>query len=80
MHTEYNLLVLMYDNESYANTDIQTSGSSPYGVNTSFSPPGKLHRIMHTQWKKNTAPMMAAGHPGLPLRRRRSSPPTASTP
>ena len=29
MHTEYNLLVLMYDNESYANTDIQTSGSSP---------------------------------------------------
>lgn len=62
-HTKYNFLVLMYDNESYANTDIQTSGSSPYGVNTSFSPPGKLHRIMHDQWKKNTAPMMAAGHP-----------------
>jgi pyruvate ferredoxin oxidoreductase beta subunit len=62
-HTEYNLLVLMYDNESYANTDIQTSGSSPYGVHTSFSPPGKLHRIMHKQWKKNTAPMLAAGHP-----------------
>ena len=62
-HTKYNFLVLMYDNESYANTDIQTSGSSPYGANTSFSPPGKLHRIMHDQWKKNTAPMMAAGHP-----------------
>lgn len=63
MHTEYNLLVLMYDNESYANTDIQTSGSSPYGVHTSFSPPGKLHRIMHKQSKKNTAPLIAAGHP-----------------
>lgn len=62
-HTEYNLLVLMYDNESYANTDIQTSGSSPYGVNTTFSPPGKRHRIMHKQSKKNTAPMIAAGHP-----------------
>jgi pyruvate ferredoxin oxidoreductase beta subunit len=62
-HTEYNLLILMYDNESYANTDIQCSGSSPYGVNTSFSPPGKLHRIMHKHWKKNTAPMIAAGHP-----------------
>ena len=62
-HTKYNFLVLLYDNESYANTDIQTSGSSPYGVNTSFSPPGKLHRIMHEQWKKNTAPMLAVGHP-----------------
>ena len=62
-HTKYNFLILMYDNESYANTDIQTSGSSPYGVNTSFSPPGKLHRIMHEQWKKNTAPMLAVGHP-----------------
>lgn len=61
-HTEYNLLVLMYDNESYANTDIQTSGSSPYGANTSFSPPGKSHRIMNKHWKKNTAAMMAAGH------------------
>jgi len=62
LHTEYNLLVFMYDNESYANTDIQTSGSSPYGVHTSFSPPGKAHRIMHKRWKKNTAAMLAVGH------------------
>ncbi len=62
-HTHYNLLILMYDNESYANTDIQVSGSSPYGVNSTFSPPGKLHRIMHRRWKKNTAAMLAAGHP-----------------
>ena len=61
-HSEYNLLILMYDNESYANTDIQTSGSSPYGVHTSFSPPGKVHRIMNKHWKKNTAAMLAMGH------------------
>lgn len=63
LHTEYNLLVLMYDNESYANTDIQTSGSSPYGSHTSFSPPGKAHRIMNKHWKKSMAAMIAAGHP-----------------
>ncbi|MFI5021472.1 MAG: thiamine pyrophosphate-dependent enzyme [Alphaproteobacteria bacterium] len=62
LHTQYNLLIVMYDNESYANTDIQVSGSSPYGANTSFSPPGKAHRIMHKRWKKNTAAMLAVGH------------------
>ena len=62
-HTDYNLLILMYDNESYANTDIQVSGSSPWGANTTFSSPGKAHRIMHRRWKKNTAAMLAAGHP-----------------
>ena len=62
-HPEYNLLILMYDNESYANTDIQLSGSTPYGAHTTFSPPGKMKRIMHHRWKKNMAPMLAAGHP-----------------
>jgi pyruvate ferredoxin oxidoreductase beta subunit len=62
-HDEYNLLILMYDNESYANTDIQVSGSSPWGANSTFSPPGKVHNIMNKRWKKNTAPMLAAGHP-----------------
>ena len=61
--TEYNLLILMYDNESYANTDIQVSGSSPWGANSTFSPPGKAHNIMNRRWKKNMAPMLAAGHP-----------------
>lgn len=46
-HTDYNLLILLYDNETYGNTDIQISGTSPYGVNTSFSTPGKVKRIMH---------------------------------
>ena len=62
-HTEYNLLILMYDNESYANTDIQVSGMSPWGANSTFSPPGKVHRIMNTRWKKNMVGMLAAGHP-----------------
>jgi pyruvate ferredoxin oxidoreductase beta subunit len=62
-HDEYNHLILLYDNESYANTDIQVSGSSPYGANSTFSPPGSKHRIMNKRWKKNTAPMLAVGHP-----------------
>ena len=64
-HTQYNLLILCYDNESYANTDIQVSGSSPWGANSTFTPPGKVERIMHRRWKKNTAPMLAAGHPDM---------------
>ncbi|MSQ05978.1 MAG: pyruvate synthase [Dehalococcoidia bacterium] len=62
-HEEYNLCIICYDNESYANTDIQVSGSSPWGANSTFSPPGKLHRIMNKRWKKNMAPMLATGHP-----------------
>jgi pyruvate ferredoxin oxidoreductase beta subunit len=62
-HKDYNCLILLYDNESYANTDIQLSGMTPYGANTTFSPPGKVHRIIHKRWKKNMAGMMAAGHP-----------------
>jgi len=62
-HREYNSLILLYDNESYANTDIQLSGSTPYGAHTTFSPPGKVKRIMHHRWKKNMAGMLAAGHP-----------------
>ena len=62
-HRDYNCLILLYDNESYANTDIQLSGMTPYGANTTFSPPGKVHRIVHKRWKKNMAGMMAAGHP-----------------
>ena len=62
-HNDYNLLILLYDNESYANTDIQVSGSSPWGANSTFSPPGRMHRIMNRRWKKNTAGMLAAGHP-----------------
>jgi len=60
---DYNLLIVMYDNESYANTGIQVSSTSPFGVNTTFSTPGKKKRIMHNRWKKNVAGLMIAGHP-----------------
>src|SRR6516162_3464597 len=56
-HPDYNCLILMYDNESYANTDIQLSGSTPWGANTTFSSPGRVKRIMHRRWKKNMAGM-----------------------
>src|SRR5947209_18581989 len=62
-HAEYRFLVILYDNESYANTDIQLSGSTPYGSVTTFSPAGKHRRIMHTRWKKNTPGALVAGHP-----------------
>jgi len=62
-HDEYNFMVILYDNESYANTDIQLSGMTPWGAVTTFSPTGKAKRIMHKRWKKNVPGMMAAGHP-----------------
>src|SRR5574341_731458 len=37
-HREYNSLILLYDNESYANTDIQVSGMTPYGAHTIGGP------------------------------------------
>ena len=60
---EYNSLIVMYDNESYANTGVQVSCQTPYGAHTTFSPVGTVQRIMHKRWKKNTTAMMAAGHP-----------------
>jgi pyruvate ferredoxin oxidoreductase beta subunit len=62
-HTDYSFLVILYDNESYANTDIQLSGQTPWGAVTTFSPAGKAKRIMHKRWKKNVPGMLAAGHP-----------------
>jgi pyruvate ferredoxin oxidoreductase beta subunit len=64
-HPDYNVLIFLYDNEEYGNTDIQVSGTSPYGANTSFSTPGKVKRIMHNRWKKNVVPLMIAGHPTM---------------
>jgi len=62
-HADYNLLIVLYDNESYANTGIQVSSTSPFGANTTFSTPGTKKRIMHNRWKKNVAGLMIAGHP-----------------
>lgn len=63
LQSNYNLLVIMYDNESAANTDIQATGLTTYGAHTTFTPPGKKERIMQKRWKKNVAGMLAVGHP-----------------
>ena len=61
---EYNCLILMYDNESYANTDVQVSGTTPFGAATTFSPTGgKVVPILHRRWKKNMPGLIMAGHP-----------------
>ncbi len=63
LQTDFDLLIIVYDNESAANTDIQATGMTTYGAQTTFTPPGKKHRIMQKRWKKNLAPMLAVGHP-----------------
>jgi pyruvate ferredoxin oxidoreductase beta subunit len=63
LQTDLDLLIILYDNESAANTDIQATGLTTYGAQTTFTPPGSKHRIMHRRWKKNVAPMLAVGHP-----------------
>src|SRR3989475_5788766 len=60
-HAEYNFLIILDDNESYANTDIQVSGSSPYGAVTTFSPTGKKKRLVHKRLKKNKTGARGAG-------------------
>jgi pyruvate ferredoxin oxidoreductase beta subunit len=63
LQTNYDLLIILYDNESAANTDIQATGMTTYGAQTTFTPPGSVTRIMQQRWKKNVAPMLAVGHP-----------------
>src|SRR6476620_4360037 len=63
LQTDLDLLIILYDNESAANTDIQATGLTTYGAQTTFTPPGTKTRIMQKRWKKNVAPMLAVGHP-----------------
>lgn len=67
MTQDQNLLVVLYDNESYANTGIQASSLTPWGANTTFTPPGSLekYRIGNPRQKKNAAQLVAAGHPDV---------------
>ncbi|RLE53328.1 MAG: pyruvate ferredoxin oxidoreductase [Candidatus Methanomethylicota archaeon] len=64
--TNYDFLVVLYDNESYANTGVQASSLTPWGAWTTFTPPGKMLRVGNVREKKNLAKMIAAGHPGVP--------------
>jgi len=65
MTQDQDLLIVLYDNESYANTGIQASSLTPWGANTTFTPPGSLeeYRIGNPRKKKNAAQLVATGHP-----------------
>lgn len=60
MERGHDFTYVCLDNEAYMNTGIQRSSSTPYGANTTTSPPGKKSKGQHT-WKKNV-PAIAAAH------------------
>lgn len=57
------ILSICYDNEAYENTGVQRSGLTPYGTNTSTTPPGKVS-IGNIKLKK-PMPEIAVAH-GIP--------------
>jgi pyruvate ferredoxin oxidoreductase beta subunit len=67
MTQDQDLLIVLYDNEAYANTGIQASSLTPWGANTTFTPPGTVekYRIGNPRHKKNAAQLVATGHPDV---------------
>ncbi len=65
MYRNHDLLFVAYDNEAYANTGIQTSPMTPYGAQTTFTPPGKVVPEAKRLWPKDLVKMIAAGHPAV---------------
>jgi len=58
-------LYVCYDNQSYANTGIQASGTTPWGASTTFTPPGKAAPRGNVRLNKDLARQIAAGHPNV---------------
>jgi pyruvate ferredoxin oxidoreductase beta subunit len=67
MTYDEDLLIVLYDNESYANTGVQASSLTPWGANTTFTPPGKIekYRIGNPRHKKNAVELISEGHPDV---------------
>lgn len=65
LYRDHDILVVSYDNESYANTGIQVSPMTPYGAATSFTPPGPKIPEAKKLWPKDITAMMYYGHPML---------------
>jgi pyruvate/2-oxoacid:ferredoxin oxidoreductase beta subunit len=65
MYRGHDVLFICYDNESYANTGIQTSPTTPYGAHTTFTPPGPVIPEAKRQFPKDLLKMIAAGHPAV---------------
>lgn len=65
MYRGHDALFVMYDNESYANTGVQTSPSTPYGANTTFTPPGKAVPEGKVLFPKDAPQLVIGGHPAV---------------
>lgn len=65
MYRDHDALFICYDNESYANTGIQTSPTTPYGGNTTFTPPGKAVPEGKKLYPKDVCQLVIGGHPAV---------------
>ncbi len=65
MYRAHDILFICYDNESYANTGIQTSPTTPYGANTTFTPPGKEIPEGKKLFPKDPPQLVIGGHPAV---------------
>lgn len=65
MYRGHDVLFICYDNESYANTGIQTSPTTPYGAATTFTPPGKMIPEGKKLFPKDAPQLFIGGHPLL---------------
>jgi pyruvate ferredoxin oxidoreductase beta subunit/oxalate oxidoreductase subunit beta len=65
LYRGHKVLFICYDNESYANTGIQTSPTTPYGANTTFTPPGKKIPEGKKLFPKDPMQLVIGGHPLL---------------
>jgi pyruvate ferredoxin oxidoreductase beta subunit len=59
MERGHDFTYICFDNEAYMNTGIQRSSSTPFGAQTTTSPPGKKS-IGQFSWKKNMAEIAVA--------------------
>jgi pyruvate ferredoxin oxidoreductase beta subunit/oxalate oxidoreductase subunit beta len=65
MYRNHDALFICYDNESYANTGVQTSPMTPYGANTTFTPPGKMIPEGKKLFPKDPPQLVIGGHPAV---------------
>jgi pyruvate/2-oxoacid:ferredoxin oxidoreductase beta subunit len=66
MYREHDVLFIMYDNESYANTGIQVSPMTPYGATTMFTPAGPEIPEAKKFFPKDPMAIFAGGgHPAV---------------
>jgi pyruvate ferredoxin oxidoreductase beta subunit/oxalate oxidoreductase subunit beta len=65
MYRGHDALFICYDNEAYANTGIQVSPTTPYGSNTTFTPPGKEIPEGNVLFPKDPPRMVIGSHPAV---------------